>query len=108
MKNAGLWADRLNQHNSREVAFAEQWEQENERINESGAIVCSLLYTNGHGGGHWCTEKCPRPRLDTEHLDRDRVVASTIVQWLGSNVGFSFLEEALKRCGYRIVKAEVK
>jgi len=33
------------------------------------------------------------------------IVAATVIQWLGSNVGMSFLEESLGSCGYRI-KAE--
>ena len=32
--------------------------------------------------------------------------AATIIQWLGSNVGFCFLELALDRAGLKIVKKE--
>lgn len=35
---------------------------------------------------------------------RDRVIIATIIQWLGTSVGWAFLERALQRCGYRIVK----
>lgn len=34
---------------------------------------------------------------------RDRLVAATIIQWLGSNCGMSFLKAALSACGYAIV-----
>lgn len=33
----------------------------------------------------------------------DKLIASTIIQWLGSNCGMAFMEEALKDCGYKIV-----
>lgn len=35
---------------------------------------------------------------------RDSEVASTIIQWLGSNVGFCFLEQVLRSLGYKLVK----
>lgn len=93
-KNVGLWAERLDpkRDNPREVAFAAQWERENERLGATGAILGRLLYTP--------------PKLDTLHVERDRAVAATVVQWLGSNVGFSFMEEALRQCGYRIERIE--
>lgn len=33
-------------------------------------------------------------------------MAATVVQWLGSNIGMSFLEESLERCGYKIVEVK--
>lgn len=96
-KNVGLWADRLAPKcdNPREVAFAAEWEMENERIGGSGMVFSRLLYD--HGGSE---------TLDTSavEVDRDRIVAATIIQWLGSNVGFSFLENALRACGYEITR----
>jgi hypothetical protein len=35
---------------------------------------------------------------------RERFIVATVIQWLGSNVGFCFLREVLKSCGYDIVK----
>ncbi|HXJ61825.1 MAG TPA: hypothetical protein VNU68_34730, partial [Verrucomicrobiae bacterium] len=35
--------------------------------------------------------------------DNERYVAATVVQWLGTNCGFAFLMEALRKAGYRIV-----
>lgn len=37
---------------------------------------------------------------------RDRLVAATIIQWLGSNCGICFLRTALQSCGYDIVPVE--
>jgi len=33
---------------------------------------------------------------------REYRIVATIVQWFGSNVGFSFISECLERCGYSI------
>lgn len=71
--------------NPREVAFHDQWVEEN----DTSQRRC-LLYN-----------------LVPDCADRDAQVAATIIQWLGSNVGFSFLHDALSRAGYRITP-EVK
>ena len=83
----GRYDDRLlaNRDNPREVAFADQWDRENDR--------------KGFG----------RPVLDAlieDWTNRDAEVAATLIQWLGSNVGFSFLEESLVKCGYSITYKE--
>jgi hypothetical protein len=38
--------------------------------------------------------------------NRDRFVAATVIQWLGSNCGMAFMKEALGKCGFEIVKRE--
>lgn len=35
---------------------------------------------------------------------RDAQVAATVVQWIGSQVGFCFLEEALEPAGFKIIR----
>jgi len=35
---------------------------------------------------------------------RERMVAATCIQWLGTNCGRAFLDKALEDCGYKIVK----
>jgi hypothetical protein len=37
---------------------------------------------------------------------REQKIIATIIQWLGTNVGFSFLTECLDKCGYHIVRKE--
>lgn len=37
--------------------------------------------------------------LGKEPSNRDEVVAATVVQWLGSNVGMAFVEKALNNAG---------
>lgn len=34
--------------------------------------------------------------------ERDHFVAASVIQWLGTNVGFSFLQHAFSRVGYTI------
>jgi hypothetical protein len=38
--------------------------------------------------------------------ERDRNIAATLIQWLGSNVGMAFLHESLRRCGYDVAKRD--
>lgn len=37
---------------------------------------------------------------------KDRAIIATFIQWLGSNVGYSFLEATLRKCGLEIIKSE--
>jgi hypothetical protein len=37
---------------------------------------------------------------------RERVIAATVIQWLGTNVGWGFLDDCLRKCGYMIVRKE--
>lgn len=97
-----------------ESVFADLWEEENERRpgrNYGYGLLQDLMF------GHWDRSKRCRVGRDF-FLDqpwvrflirrRDAVIAATVVQWLGSNVGFSFLEQALNRAGYVIRRADDK
>jgi len=81
-KYQGVHAFRLNpnQDNPREIAFDAQWRGEHKHHD-----LLSLL-------------------LEAKATERDRTVAATVIQWLGSAVGLSFLREALERCGYEIIQ----
>ena len=101
--NQGLHAKRVNEHNPREAAFAEAW-AEHDRLH----LLENLLIVNcdpetpgaqarfGGVGGHFVE---PVGRA----TDRDRVIVATVIQWLGSNIGISFLEEALGKFGAKLV-----
>lgn len=39
---------------------------------------------------------------------RDNMLIAMVIQWLGSNVGWSFLEQALKAAGYKLTRIEEK
>jgi hypothetical protein len=73
----GFSAFRLDpkQDNPREVTFAHLWQEEHDRAARRDIV------------GH----------LIPDLTERDVSVAATIIQWLGSNVGMSFLHDAAKR-----------
>jgi len=103
--NRGLDTSRLipSHNNPREIAFAEEWERQNvdRRGVDYGFGILQDLFIQSPSGGlniRW-DRKC-RARI----TKRDRFIVATVIQWLGSNVGMSFLHAALAKCGYRIVK----
>lgn len=80
--------------NPRERAFAEEWN----RINTSDPLGWSLLdrmvdENQEHSiepgyGGSW-------DRMVQSCTERDHMIAATVIQWLGSNVGQGFLERTI-------------
>jgi hypothetical protein len=70
---------------AREKSLAEAWELENPAPGQFGnQPILNALVPD-------CSQ-------------RDAQVAATVVQWLGSQVGFQFLQEALGKVGYQIVE----
>lgn len=84
MKNRGINAQRLARE-PEEKRFAEAWE----RYNVTGYTLDYLLGPVGTG----------KPIAPG---DRDREVAATVIQWLGSHVGSCFLREL----GYERVESK--
>lgn len=66
-----------------EKRFAEAWEKQNNHQNVDRDCLTFLLHVGAQGGGVYMAPPS----------DRDRVVAATVIQWLGSPVGQGFLEE---------------
>lgn len=91
------------QDNPRELAFQQHWLREN-KIRPG--------FNSGHGilQGLFIDYKDPFSSFSGKQVleitPRDRQVVATVIQWLGSNVGFCFLEETLKDCGYVIRRVE--
>jgi hypothetical protein len=82
VKNKGMSAHRLNRE-PLEKRFATLWEKENTRPNNGNGILDFLL----------AEDKCyPRGEV----TDRDRTVAATVIQGLGSLVGQEFLGNVLQ------------
>lgn len=104
MKNKGLFFERQ-EHNPREKAFAEEWEHENERDDryavDHGYGTLQNLFMEGHKYDLMNPLKCI-----TKITKRDKYIVATVIQWLGSNVGMSFLHSTLRKCGYKIVRLE--
>src|SRR5690349_3156433 len=70
---------RLHYDNPRELAFAKAWKLEDSR-------------------NHYLEYLIGKPNERAVVSDRDRMVAATIIQWLGSSVGMSFLEDVIRSC----------
>lgn len=90
------------QSNHLEAVFAQAWEQENilkgERRSTDSPLLQLLLQK--HVGG-------PLTPLSKELVEYDQhaaEVAATVVQWMGTNVGFGWLQETLKQAGYTVTK----
>ena len=107
--NIGLHADRLakDRDNPREVAFVRQWHHEhdgNDLLSELLRVSCDRNDPERQGGilgdplGYFY--KYPLGKT----TERDRIVAETVIQWLGSNVGLDFVRCSLRKCGYALTK----
>lgn len=97
IKHVGLHARRLRDKGfsgMRERVFAEAWEKENSPPSflNGGAGASQWLM---HGDG-------VTPYANGELTQEEATVAATVVQWLGTSCGFSFLEETLKKAGYTV------
>lgn len=85
MKNKGMFQNRL-RDNPLEQRFTETWEKWNEKYVGSLGILSCLLSEDNRG----------------RHVtDKERVIAATIIQWLGSPVGQEFLKEVMGKKGGR-------
>lgn len=91
--------------NVREDMFGRLWEHENvarRGISYGYGILQDLMFERrGLGGGPFDNAKC-RAII----RNREAAIVATVVQWLGTNVGWCFLERALAMCGKRIVDVE--
>lgn len=79
MKNTGISIHRLKQ-NPLEKIFAEEWEEEN-RDDKTLKYILSA-----------------RNNYPVYVEDRERIIAATVIQWLGSPVGQGFLRKVMKDC----------
>ena len=103
--NRGLRAYRLaSDQLGFERALAERWDKEcrgTSCVNGGwGALdlLCSEPDITGTWLGLGYGGRTPLVHLDDTH----RAVAATVIQWLGTNVGRSFLDEAFKAAGYTL------
>lgn len=86
----------------RERAFYEEWAKQNRQPSQGfnyGMTTLQLLLAPIVSGAPISfplsgTEKIPDPQIATE---RDYLVAATIIQWLGSNIGTCFLNDVRDR-----------
>lgn len=95
------WLYERTEHNPREKAFADEWEKENiptPGLNHGFGLLQDLFID----GRPFDLDILGKRRLVHRITKAERFVTATVIQWLGSNCGMSFLEEALKKCGYRV------
>lgn len=89
MKREGLYTHRLSHPASdRERVFAKSWR---EYCDNNGLDPLTFLFSS--------TSNIAEP-----YSERDDQIAATVIQWLGTNVGWCFLSEALQKMGFRIEK----
>ncbi len=69
-----------------ERVFAFRWMEENRR--QEWCTLDRLVYSP--------------PESHTGATERDAKVAATVVQWLGTAVGYSFLKRCLEEAGFKI------
>lgn len=90
-------------HNPLEKALADHWESENERrshINFGQGVLQDLFGRPHDKFGHRL------PSFIHIITAKERWVVATVIQWLGTNCGQSFLGEAFKKAGFKIVRIE--
>ncbi len=90
------------EYGNREKVFYKKWKKENVRrawINFGFGILQDLFMIP-----HKNYLISPSAKLVINN--RDRFIVATVMQWLGTNCGWCFLEESLKQCGYKIIKTD--
>jgi hypothetical protein len=96
----GLHAKRVRKGTSdyREVAFVEQWQSDFQDVLDLLLRVpCEKDDPNKAGYESGTGFAYLRPiGVPTE---RDRIIAETLIQWLGCNCGMAFVQAALRRVG---------
>lgn len=102
LQDKGFCHERVKcEHGNIEKAFYEHWKKENKAvggINGGNGILQALMVEPNTG---FCL-----PYVIAKVTKRDRFMVATVMQWLGTNVGFNFLRETLSDCGYKIVKVK--
>jgi len=83
----------------RERAFAEKWISENKKHQSYGKYSDDLLQIIFNRS----SEIFPVQRSRLRITMRERFIVATVIQWLGTNIGFVWLQEVLEIIGYKIV-----
>ena len=98
-KNLGFFTERLKYDEfDLENSLSKNWKEEQKRknINHGQGILQDLFITPSGS-------MIKNDKAITKITDRDRLIVATVIQWLGTNCGMCFLNEAMNEAGYRIV-----
>lgn len=82
---------------NRERVFADAWEDENEPREwlNFGQGILQDLFMERESWQH-------QPSATHVINRRERMIVATVIQWLGSNCGWCWLNQCLNKCGYRL------
>ncbi len=99
-KDLGFYTKRLEYDEfDLENSLSKNWKAEQKRKNINyGHGILQDLFINPSGS------MFKNDSALTKITDRDRLIAATVIQWLGTNCGMCFLNEAMIEAGYKIVK----
>lgn len=102
-KNKGFFYQRVklrpfvNEWKNKEKIFAEEWVKINKNKIYDFGLLQTLFFVkdiNNISPGYLLLKITPIQRC----------IVATVIQWFGSNCGFSFLVDCLKECGYKLEK----
>lgn len=80
----------------RERAFSEKWMELNKQYPSWRDDILQQIFNRSSD-----TFRVQRARLRV--TARERFIVATVIQWLGTNVGFAWLQDVLELIGYKIV-----
>ena len=80
----------------REQALAQMWERQNQDDDTSKPLLATLLSQDSHDS-IWAM------KMKSPYTQPAATAAATVIQWLGTPVGFAKLTDALAVAGYEIV-----
>lgn len=108
--NAGLSQHRLVDPSLSvlERAFIEEWQKENERIpglHDSVGFLQALMDGHSPAAHKRNSYLTGRPLEPSWMSQRDRDIAATLIQWLGTNCGQGFLDQVNRRSGGLLARA---
>jgi len=93
--------------NPREVAFAQAWRHDHltcDMLDQILRMSCADGDPEVSGSSFSGSFKRPLGPITA----RDRALAATLIQWLGSNVGLGLIQEALGKVDYILVHQDKK
>lgn len=100
IQHIGKFADRLKlpcHSTDREKAFSDRWILEHERTPLLQLLICSEMRQES------CLLPGAMAPVITRSLTQDEATnIATVIQWLGTHVGFDFVRLALLDAGYKL------